>query len=342
MHPIWKDYIVAIGSSGPYDVRVIKTDDNSNDLTLFEGRVYARPGESSVKVKINNVVADCLARKAQIVADIEPDAGDVEYTIPFQILTKYYDTGTSAWVTKDTQVFYEDWSYDASRVMGTSPLADPVNGRMDPRQYLIHTCWTVNGKSVKSIRPNGTYATNTVSPLTSYSTAFLLDVMTTAGSAIFLDLSSYYPTYNRIEIGGIGYDIVPACNRYVLYYVNAFGGWDSFLIEGPTEISDAQGRTRHSGEYDNTDKTAAGTVVTVNEMTRQYTMRTGWLTESQSLRMPHLLNSTKVYLHDLVDNVIRPVILTGSETQHKTFRGIGRRMISYTITAQLAQERIRR
>ena len=80
----------------------------------------------------------------------------------------------------------------------------------------------------------------------------------------------------------------------------------------------------------------------MNELTRGYTFRTGWLTDDESARMHHLLNSTDAYVHDLVDGTIVPVTLTGSETRYKTFRTNGRRFIDYTITAQLAQERMRR
>lgn len=344
MTPIWKDYLVTIGNSGPYDFRIVKTDDNSNDETIFQGRAYARPGETAVKVRINDVVADCLARKIDIIKPLLDSGGpgDLEYIMPFKFVTEYYDTGTNAWVTKDTQVFIEDWSYDASRVMGTSPMAAPINGRIDPRQYLLFTDYSFGSKTLKRIKPNGTTSNQTVSMKDSYSNAFELDVITQGGGNVMTTISTLYPTYAKLQIGTTVWTFVEPCNRYVLYYKNAFGGWDSFLIEGPADVSDAQSRFVHAHEYNNADRTARGKEVTVNELTRQYTLRTGWLTDEESARMHHLLNSTDVYLHDLVDDKIDPVVLTGSETQYKTFRGEGRKFVSYTITAQLAQERIRR
>lgn len=73
MQPIWKDYIVTAGSSGPYDFRIVRVDDNSNEDIVFEGRAYARPGETDVKIRMNDVVADVLARRAEIVKAVVDD-----------------------------------------------------------------------------------------------------------------------------------------------------------------------------------------------------------------------------------------------------------------------------
>lgn len=344
MLPIWKDHIVTIGNSGPYDFRIIKTDDNSNEETVFRGRAFARPGETAVKVRINDIVADVLARKVDIVKPLldAGNPGDLEYLIPLQFRFEYYDEGDEAWTAKETQVFLEDWSYDASRIMGTSPMADPINGRIDPRQYLLYTKAVFGSVTLKRIKPNGTSSNQTVNLKDTYANAFELDVITQGGGDLMMAVASLYPTYAKLQIGTTMWTFVPPCNRYVIYYKNAFGGWDSFLIEGLTDIADTQARTVHANEYDNADASAAGRRVSVNELTRGYTFRTGWLTDDESARMHHLLNSTDVYVHDLVDGTIVPVTLTGSETRHKTFRTNGRRFIDYTITAQLAQERMRR
>ena len=343
MQPIWKDHVVTIGNSGPYDFRIIKTDDNSNEETIFQGRAFARPGTTAVKVRTNDIVADYLSRRMEIVEPlIADDPADLDSVIPFQFRFEYYDEGDEIWKTKETEVFMEDWSYDGSRVMGTSPLADPINGRIDPRQYLLYTTAGWGTQTVKRIKANGTSSNTSVAEKNTHANDFELDVITLGGGNVMTAVSSWYPTYAKLQIGTIVWTYVAPCNRYVLYYKNAFGGWDSFLIEGPTDIADAQGRTTHAHEYDNADRTARGKDVIANELTRQYTMRTGWLTDAESLRMHHLLNSTDVYLHDLVDNKIDPVVLTGTETQYKTFQNNGRRMVSYTITAQLAQDRMRR
>jgi hypothetical protein len=72
------------------------------------------------------------------------------------------------------------------------------------------------------------------------------------------------------------------------------------------------------------------------------TMHTSWLPDDESSRMHHLLNSTNVFLGDLVTGQMIPVILTNTTTEYKTYKGNGGRLVNYTINVTIAQERIRR
>ena len=74
------------------------------------------------------------------------------------------------------------------------------------------------------------------------------------------------------------------------------------------------------------------------ELAHKYTLRTGYMDESSSLKMHHLLNSPHVWLHDVIANRYYPVTLTNTVTEYKK----GGRLYRYDIEAQLAQERIRR
>ena len=58
--------------------------------------------------------------------------------------------------------------------------------------------------------------------------------------------------------------------------------------------------------------------------------------------MHHLLNSTDIYLYDTESRLACPVVLTDTATEYKTYRGNGRKLVSYEMTAQLAQDRQRR
>lgn len=338
---IWKDHVVTLGSSGPYKFRIFYEDKDANPVVVYEGKAYARPGETAVKVRVNDIIADVLARRIDIIKTvIDNDPMDRSLIMPLTFETDAWIGG--AWVSKDRDLVFPDWSYDENFNQATDPLAVPINGRIAPGQYILNSRINALGVTLTRTRPNGTTSTQTVYPQDTYKNAFELDAVSNGGGTVILDVSSYWPTYKKLTIGTIAYDIVDVCARYVLYYINAYGGWDSLLIEGLTDETDAQGRTIHANEYDNGDASAKGSSVVVNELTHGYTFRTGWLTDDESLRMHHLLNSPDVYVHDLIENKIRPVILTGSETRYKTFRTNARKLIEYTITAQLAQDRIRR
>ena len=344
MTPIWQDHIVTLGSSGPYRFRVRYVGENSSDVVVYEGKAYARPGETAVKVRVNDIAADVLSRRMEILRPvIDNDPTDLPSIIPISFYTDVWDELTQDWDAKAMVQFAPDWSYNALFDESVDEYSVPINGRVDPNQLVFFSLKTPGSVTVKRYKSDGSHSNQTVAMTDSYTNDMELDAITNGAGTVILDMANYYPLYVKLVVEGVTYDIVTGCgNRYALYYVNAFGGWDSFLIEGLTDVSDAQGRMVHAKEYDNNDSSARGRAVTVNELTRQYTFRTGWMTDAESSRMHHLLNSPDVYVHDMMTGDIHPLILTGSETRYKTFRNNGRKLIEYTITAQLAQDRIRR
>lgn len=157
------------------------------------------------------------------------------------------------------------------------------------------------------------------------------------------DLTSF-SELEAIEVQGTGamYSFADTCARYALYYVNAYGGWDTLVMDGIDEERDDLTRHEASRVYVNTDMQNRGTVNYVNEIQKSWTLRTGYLTDEQAGRMHHLLNSVQVYLYEMESGNFLPVVLTGTSTEYKTYRNQGRKLVSYEIQVRLAQDRIRR
>ena len=132
------------------------------------------------------------------------------------------------------------------------------------------------------------------------------------------------------------------CKEWVLYYVNAYGGWDSLLIEGNTMERDSLKRYTREMEYDNRETRNRGTQNYANEISKVYTLNTSWMSDAESLRMHHLLNSPEVYLFNINTGEIFPVVLNNTTTEFKTYKNNGCRLVNYTIEATIAQDRIRR
>ena len=143
-------------------------------------------------------------------------------------------------------------------------------------------------------------------------------------------------------IYGLNYQVVTGCAKYALFYVNAFGGWDSFLIEGNDLEDDTLKRFNREVVYDNSNIVHRGVHNYVNEVTKGFTFHSGWLLADQGLRMHHLINSAFVYLYDFANDSLIPVIVTDNTCEYKTFKNQGNRMVDYTIRVELAQNRIRR
>ena len=127
--------------------------------------------------------------------------------------------------------------------------------------------------------------------------------------------------------------------NYTTYYINAYGYWDTLVVQANTAESDAVKRLTNERTYDNRQHYNRGKWNYANELTHRYSFNTAWLTEDQSLLMHHLLNSPLVYLHDVTKGEIHPIVLVDTSTEYKRD---GKGLYQYSFVAELAQERVRR
>lgn len=336
--PIWKDRIVTLATSGNYADFEIRQNTAAGTL-LYNGRAYPRPGETDIKARINEICASYLGAPL-------PDFAN-RFT-PMQVSETFVTLVGG--VVKDTVTFVNDWSYDPSRVhTAGGHLSDPITNELDPRQTLFFSVLSGDDSvNVTLYFADGT--SSVVSVPVALSADFNDDFngdfaqeddASRSGTAI-LDLSPF-SGLAAVEFLGVTLRVrEQGCARYCAAYVNAYGGWDTFLLEGVPSMRDTLVRHTASLDYDNADGLSRGRKDYAIEVTPAWTLRTGILTDAESLRMHHLLNSTEVYLQDLADGTFYPVVLTDEEAERKTYKGNGRRLNQYTFNAQLAQERFRR
>lgn len=121
------------------------------------------------------------------------------------------------------------------------------------------------------------------------------------------------------------------CGRYAILYQNAFGGYDSFLLEGAVSKSTNLTMHMYTKAYNNTTLERGDTNY-ANELTTTWTCNTGWLTDEQSLRLAeHLLSSPDIYLQDMEEDKLIPVLIATTSYKHKTYQNEGKKMVNYTI-----------
>ena len=334
--PIWKDYTVDLGNYEYRDFRI-----TCGSVVVYSGRAYRRPSRSTISIRINDICADYLHNSL-------PGLTNAELTPVSSVVTFTVDTYSgSAWGTVDTVTFANDWSYDYSHDPGTDGMSFPIDGRLSPMQYLMYT---TGGKD--TFTATLTYRDGTKSVIVfpiklyadynaDYNDDYSIQQRLFDSGTGVIDLSQY-DGLASIDIEGRHYVVVDTCSRYVLYYVNAYGGWDSLVMEGTPQEKDSLTRHTVKKEYDNADVKARGTENYVNEIEKTWTLRSGWLTDSMASRMHNLLNATTAYMHDLQAGQVLPVILTGTASEYKTYRNQGNRMFNYEVEVQLAQERTRR
>lgn len=335
-NPIWKDYYVNLGTAESVQFRILVGDD-----VIYTGKSFKRPGKTNNEIRINDICADYLEY-------VFPNLSQMEFTgteTPVSFVVQIYSG--SDWVTCESVQFYNNWSYDYDYDPVTMGMSFPVNGNVDISQWIVFSAYDasaitatitlLNGESFDVIIP--------VAISNDFNADFNSDFSksirgTQTGTAVF-NLSQWGDV-KSLTIGNKEFKVVNRCHRYALYYINAYGGWDSLLIEG--NHSEMDGLTRHTREteYDNRNIQNRGVHNYVNEISKSFTLHTSWLSDEEAARMHHLLNSTDVYLGDLATGQLIPVILTDTQTEYKTYKGNGGKLVNYAINVSLANNRVRR
>lgn len=337
---IWKDKIVNIGgvigssSSVLYRIRVGNT-------TIYEGKAYNRPGDGQVKIKVNDICADYINNVLPTLSQAAFEA----ITLPVTFTIQVYSSLT--WNTIGTIQFYNDWSYDYSFNPSTMGLAHPVNGKVSANGWLIYTAYNQTSVTATLYFTDGT-SQNVIIPIAKsndfnddFNEDFSRATASAGSGSATIDLSQW-EGLAKVKIGNTNYIVDGGCNRYALHYLNAYGGWDSLLIEGNHLEQDTFTRTTQDVEYNNTSSMNRGTKVIATEVAKSWTLHTGWLNDDESERMHHLLGSTDVYLEDTLEGRFHPVTITNSSLDHKTYRNNGNKLVNYEINVALAAERLRR
>ena len=132
-----------------------------------------------------------------------------------------------------------------------------------------------------------------------------------------------------------------SCYDYCLYYCNAFGGWDSLLVDGNVKKVDKIESKYYNKAFNNTRQDFEKKKF-ANVITPQYTLHTGWFNDDEQSRLHHLLESTEVYLHNLNTDEVVPVNITNNSCEYKTFTNNGKKKFNNTINVEVAQTKVRR
>lgn len=323
-NPIWKDYILDLGASADPILYRIRVFEDGAWTTIYEGRAYPRPGAANVLVKINGVCADYLTRAWPSAVE------DDWYEARFKVET--YDPDTDTWDEEDDVTFTRDWSYDSDFDPGTDIPVVPVLDVFNPGQLL--PIFSDSGEFEANLQ-SGDFNEDFNDD---FSGEAWYEDFERDGYTYMLDLKDY-PGVETITANGRKYKVGNFCGGFVLYYINAYGGWDFLPVQGRTAQFDDLTRYNREKAYENTAYINRGTENYVNEIRERYVLNVGPLTSDQSSRMHHLIGSTFVYLHDIVKDRIHPVTLSVTSAERKTRAGV---LHTYQIEAVVAQDRTRR
>ena len=129
------------------------------------------------------------------------------------------------------------------------------------------------------------------------------------------------------------------CGRYALIYLNSYGGWDSFLIEGKGIEKNSYERKTYDTDIDNNYRQSKRqTNIYGNSLVREWELHTGWLSDSEArVVSSQLFSSNNVYLQDLDTMLFYPVSISNTDTTFKEFRW-ERKPVSYEINVKSANK----
>ena len=135
---------------------------------------------------------------------------------------------------------------------------------------------------------------------------------------------------------GSGYDGTH-CGDYAIYYLNRYGGWDSFLIEGNVVKSDNYTKYNISKPYSVPSLDFQKSTYH-NDIVEKYVLYTGFMSDSEAaILSKNLFSTNKAYLHNLVTDEILPIVITDTQATYKTFRNQGKKRVNYAINVEASQ-----
>ena len=328
--PIWKDYYVTLADNSGDFPDGCKYRIRSGNQVLYQGLAFGSPEGDEINVCINEICADMFTRQGLYI------------TYYMDFIVERLNPDSEVWEQVEAVTFRPDWSWDMKYNPGIGGCNFPINGVIHPLQQLPLSFVASTGSvTIHNIRATG-----------SFNKDFNFDFQVETREDQVVDYSgdanghghwlqvSDYPDAEYFLVMGKRYTIKPLCGGVVLYYINAYGYWDSFVPEGQARVTD--NLTRHTRGMVYTTGPGPfgrGQENFVNEIARKVVFKTGPLTTEQSSRMHHLLNSPYVVMYDTERGEYWPVNLTGNNNTYQNAAGT---LHFYDIEAVLAQDMIRR
>ena len=322
--PIWKDTDLTIPTEEEYLLYKITI---NNDI-VYAGRGYAMNGE--VTIRLNEIMEQVLLPDI----DLTKDGLQDNNAYATALLSTSLD-GVDYQKFKQIRC-YADWSYtDRERNI----LSKPIRYKLDSRQIFVCTAMDYAGNGPTVI-------------LTLYDeggTGLRENVYTLEnqiGTIVQNDLSGVKElaimTGEGDEFDTVEYEVVCELGRYALYYLNAKGGWDSFVFNKTSKESNSFERLTYSTNQSN-QTIKHRTIEYKNKITKKWTLKTDYLSDAQSLNFAeNLVGSPVCYLHDLEEGKVYPVLIKTNTVDYQTFVRNGRKLNKYSIEVELAQTRQRR
>ncbi|MCD8041506.1 MAG: hypothetical protein LUH10_00425 [Tannerellaceae bacterium] len=165
-------------------------------------------------------------------------------------------------------------------------------------------------------------------------------------SGLAVDLSAYnLAAGDYVDMTGAGsrlrYNVVTPCrNRFAVYYVNKYGGLEALLCRGKAEEGWNRTNIQVSLYADRLNPYDFGQKSIRTDIDHSLTLRTGFVPIGRERNIDHLVNTNRIWVHDLEKDLIWAAQIT-----QNSFKAEERRYnktLQYTFSVSESQKQIRR
>lgn len=169
-------------------------------------------------------------------------------------------------------------------------------------------------------------------PINGHTVSGMYDFSTMLRNVVATNSMELATNINRIAQGN-------SCGEIALYYKNRKGGWDTFLIEGNWTKKDEYTKYTYNRSFNNnTLEFENGTYH--SQIITSYQLVTGWLNDQESENLAfNLLSSNEVYLHNLCEDKVYPVVIKDNTATYKTYKNNSRKLVNYQINVEESQRK---
>lgn len=315
--PIWSDYHVTYSDGDRCDF-TIEYEGN----IIYEGSAVLRPNEDYISIKINDICANYVkAQRVMDALDAEDYVARYVYTFKVSILV-----GGEIYKEEDVEFRY-DYSFDFyADPFGFTPIGNKVG------RFITASVW-LTVLQIRTFDEDGEILSEwSVEPVK---------------SSNILTLNRWLDDAARVEVEYYEWERkwvfdVDHCAPYALVFLNEVGGVNTLLIEGKTMQEDSYARTTFGTSASNEGYSNRQIAVASNDITRKWTLHTGWLDDKSAANMHHLLSSPDVLLADYNLDEYYAVNILNNTCEYKTYANNGNHLVRYDIEVEFAQKMIRR
>jgi hypothetical protein len=323
VNPIWKTTAVEVAGQGYVDYTV-----STDGEVIYSGRAYQMPGDANINFELNEIVRDYVDNYLWWRQGYQTPSG---WERTFTLTLSNGGGGD--------YIFTKDWSYQEKNYSSSSLIClnEPIINEIPAGCYVPVCVFSPqNAGNVTFTSSNSPgwwghlYTANLNNPR----------------QARYLSVASpgyqYGYRYNTIYRDYGVYKGVKNCNtRFVLYYENAYGGIDAMPIQGNATATDkiTAYTTKNSVRV---PSTAFSNRRYLNEISKTWEFKTGYLSDEQASRMHHLIESTMVYVWDIEEARLYPVVIDENSLTYKTYRNQGRKFFNYSFKVKESQDKIRK